>query len=313
MSEEQAMPMSEPTAGASAARGPSGRTTVDVVIPVYNEERDVARSVATLRQFLRDLSPDWSWRIVVADNASTDGTLAIAKELAERWPTEVGYVHLDQKGRGRALRRAWMESPADICCYMDVDLSTGLDALPALVAALRGGYDVAIGSRLLPESRVVRGPKREFISRTYNLMIQLSHGARFRDAQCGFKGMTRRAIERLMPLAEDQAWFLDTELLLLAERKGYPIKEIPVTWTDDPDSRVKIAKTAWEDIKGLWRLKWHMPPGGEAERASVAVEAGATPRRQISPWVAVIGASAAILGWAFLRGGRGRRGGGGLL
>jgi glycosyltransferase involved in cell wall biosynthesis len=312
MSEEQMVPAAEPTP-ATSGEAPKA-TTVDIVIPVYNEEKDLARSIATLSQFLVGLSADWSWRIVVADNAATDATLVIAQELATRWPDQVGYIHLDQKGRGRALRRAWSESRADICCYMDVDLSTGLDALPALVAALRGGYDVAIGSRLLPESRVVRGLKREFISRTYNQMIRLSHGVSFHDAQCGFKGVTRRAIEQLLPLAQDQAWFLDTELLLLAEAKGYRIKEIPVTWTDDPDSRVKIAKTAWEDIKGLWRLKWHMPPGGEIERAPDAGLNGAVaPRAGLSPWVAVVGAVAAVVGWLFLRGRRGGRGGGGLL
>lgn len=240
----------------SAGGGPPA---VDLVIPVYNEERDLAQSVAALRQRLLDDKPGWKWRIVVADNASTDGTLDIARELAERWPGQVGFVHLDQKGRGRALRRAWTESDADIVCYMDVDLSTDLSALAPLVESLRGGYDVAIGSRLLPESRTTRGLKRDLISRAYNLIIQVTHGVSFRDAQCGFKGVTRRVVNEIVPLVQDPAWFFDTELLLIADRKGYKIKELPVTWTDDPDSRVKIGKTAWEDLKGLWRLKWHFP------------------------------------------------------
>jgi peptidyl-dipeptidase A len=246
---------SDTDASADAAQ----RTSVEIVIPVYNEESDLERSVSTLRDYLHGLAPAWTWRITVADNASTDGTLAIAKELAARWPDEVGYVHLDQKGRGRALRRAWTESPADIVTYMDVDLSTDLSALPKLIDALQSGADVAIGSRLMRGSKVTRGLKREVISRIYNLIIQVSHGTGFRDAQCGFKGVTRRVVRELLPLAKDQAFFLDTELLLIAEGKGYRIAEIPVTWTDDPDSRVRIFRTAWEDLKGLWRLKTSFP------------------------------------------------------
>ena len=285
---------------AAGANGGRRRTTVDVVIPVYNEEKDLGRSVATLRQYLLDLSPDWSWRIVVADNASTDHTLAIARELAERWPDQVSYVHLDQKGRGRALRRAWTESAADVVCYMDVDLSTDLAALPPLVEALRDGYDVAIGSRLLRESRVTRGLKRELISRTYNLIVRASHGVHFRDAQCGFKGVTRRVVEEIVPLVQDQAWFFDTELLIIAERKGYRIKELPVAWTDDPDSRVRIARTAWEDLKGLWRLKWHFP----GEETSSAKRPGLLPSPLLAPVVVAVGAVLALIGWLARRGRR---------
>ncbi len=245
--------------GATDEPDTQARTSVEIVIPVYNEEHDLERNVTTLRDYLHGLDPAWTWRITVADNASTDGTLAIARELAARWPDEVGYVHLEQKGRGRALRRAWSESAADVVTYMDVDLSTELSALPKLIDALQSGADIAIGSRLMPGSKTTRGLKREVISRIYNLIIRVSHDTGFHDAQCGFKGLTRRAVRELLPLAQDQAFFLDTELLLIAEGKGYRIAEIPVTWTDDPDSRVRIFRTAWEDLKGLWRLKWHFP------------------------------------------------------
>lgn len=232
------------------------RVRVDVVMPVYNEESDLEPSVTRLQQFLLD-NVDYDWRIVVADNASSDGTLEIAKGLAERFPGQVTYVHLDQKGRGRALRRAWTESDADIVSYMDVDLSTDLGALRPLIDSLIDSeYDIAIGSRLKKGAQVQRGPKREFISRTYNLIIRLMFRNQFSDAQCGFKAATRRAVREIVPLIQDQAWFFDSELLLLAERMGLRIYEVPVTWADDPDSRVRIASTAWEDLKGLVRVRF---------------------------------------------------------
>jgi glycosyltransferase involved in cell wall biosynthesis len=227
-----------------------------VVIPVYNEQDDLEPSILKLRQFLLH-NVEYDWRVVIADNASQDRTLEIAKELAERYPGQVTFVHLDQKGRGRALRKAWTESDADIVSYMDVDLSTDLNAFPPLADSLIDSeYDVAIGSRLKRGAQVERGLKREIISRTYNLMIKLMFWNHFSDAQCGFKAVTRRVVREIVPLIKDQAWFFDSELLLLAERMGYRIFEVPVTWTDDPDSRVKIASTAWEDIKGLFRVRF---------------------------------------------------------
>ena len=232
------------------------RVRLDAVIPVYNEERDLERSVNKLRQFLLD-HVNYDWRIVVADNASRDRTLEISQQLSKQYPGQVTYVHLDQKGRGRALRRAWTESDADIVSYMDVDLSTDLSAFSPLIDSLiNSEYDVAIGSRLKKGSQVTRGLKREFISRTYNLIIKLMFWHHFSDAQCGFKAVTRRAVRDIVPLIRDQAWFFDSELLLLAERMGYKVYEVPVKWADDPDSRVKIASTAWEDIKGLFRVRF---------------------------------------------------------
>jgi len=228
--------------------------SVDVVIPVYNEEIVLARSVAILRDFLaKNLS--CRWRIVIADNGSVDGTLAVARELDQQYP-DVGYVQLEQKGRGRALRKAWLESDADVVAYMDVDLSTKLDAFPELLHALEEGYDIAIGSRLMKGSNVKRGLKREVTSRGYNLLIKAMFCSSFSDAQCGFKAVKRDAVQVLVPLIKDQAWFFDTELLLLAGMKGYRIKDVPVEWVEDEDTRVHIASTAWEDVKGLLRVRF---------------------------------------------------------
>ena len=233
---------------------PPGRgRLVEIVVPVHNEEHVLARSVHRLHGYLAETFP-YPFRITIADNASTDTTWRVASALAAELPG-VRAVHLDQKGRGRALRHVWGHSDADVVSYMDVDLSTGLDAFLPLVAPLLSGHsDLAIGSRLHRGSAVVRGPKREFISRSYNLMLRTTLAARFSDAQCGFKAGRTDVVQALLGSVEDQTWFFDTELLLLAERSGLRIHEVPVDWIDDPDSRVDIVRTVKDDLKGMWRV-----------------------------------------------------------
>jgi len=223
------------------------------VIPVYNEEADLESCVLRLHAYLHASFP-YRFRITIADNASTDATLAIARRLAQEYP-EVDAVHLEQKGRGRALRQVWSASDATVLAYMDVDLSTDLAALLPLVAPLLSGHsELAIGSRLARGSRVVRGPKRELISRCYNLILRGTLAAGFSDAQCGFKAIRGDVAARLLPLVEDTGWFFDTELLVLAERAGMRIHEVPVDWVDDPDSRVDIVATALADLRGVVRV-----------------------------------------------------------
>ena len=232
----------------------SARPVLDVVIPVHNEEQALPACVRRLAAHLHATFP-YPFRITVADNASTDRTWAVALGLAAAMP-EVAAVHLDRKGRGRALKAVWSASDAPILAYMDVDLSTDLDALWPLVAPLMSGHsDVAIGSRLARGARVVRGAKREVISRAYNLILRAVLGARFSDAQCGFKAIRADVAVELLPLVEDPTWFFDTELLVLAERSGLRIHEVPVDWYDDPDSRVAIVQTALDDLRGVRRVR----------------------------------------------------------
>lgn len=226
---------------------------VEVVIPVYNEEAGLPESVGRLYAYLAASFP-LTWRITIADNASTDRTWAVAQQLVNSLPN-VQAVHLDGKGRGRALSQVWSGSDATVVVYMDVDLSTDLQALLPLVAPLLSGHsDIAIGSRLTRSARVVRDPKRELISWGYNLLVRTTMRARFSDAQCGFKAMRAECARRLLPLVQDTGWFFDTELLLLAERAGLRIAEVPVDWTDDPDSRVDLVSTAMANLKGLVRM-----------------------------------------------------------
>jgi len=229
------------------------RIDVELVVPVHDEERVLQESIWRLHRYL-SLHLPMEWRITIVDNASTDRTLEIAEGLAGSL-SDVRVLHLDEKGRGRALKAAWSGSGAQVLAYLDVDLSTDLAGLAPLVAPLLSGHsDVAIGTRLTRTSRVVRGTKRELISRSYNGILRTVLSTSFTDAQCGFKAITREAATRLLPLVQDGSWFFDTELLVLAERSGLRIHEVPVDWTDDPDSRVDIRRTAVEDLKGIWRL-----------------------------------------------------------
>jgi putative flippase GtrA len=252
--------------------GRGARPTVEVVIPVHDEERDLGPSVRRLHAFLAGSFP-FGFRITIADNASTDGTWLLARRLA-RELDHVRAMRLAAKGRGRALRTAWGASDAAVLAYMDVDLSTGLEALLPLVAPLVSGHsDLAIGTRLRRGARVVRGPRRELISRCYNLLLHATLGTRFSDAQCGFKAIRADAARALLPLVRDGEWFFDTELLVLAERAGLRIHEVPVDWVDDPDSRVDLVATALADLRGVARLAAGLA-GGKIPVAALRAQLG---------------------------------------
>ena len=226
---------------------------VDVVIPVYNEASALEANVRRLHDYLEHEFP-FGCRITIADNASDDGTWQIAQRLTGEL-SGVRAIHLDAKGRGRALRAAWSASDAEVVAYMDADLSTNLDALLPLVAPLLSRHsDIAIGTRLDRAARVTRGVKRELISRCYNGILHVALRAHFSDAQCGFKAIRSDRVRELLPLVEDDGWFFDSELLVLAQRAGLRIHEVPVDWVDDPDSRVDLVSTAVGDLRGVWRL-----------------------------------------------------------
>lgn len=237
---------------------------VDVVVPVYNEENALPRSIPELRAFLRGDAFPYEWRIVIADNASVDETPAVSRKLTEEYPGEVACVRIERKGRGYALKKTWGESTADIMSYMDVDLSTGLEAFPPLIKAIaEDGYGVATGSRLARKAQIERSLKRTVLSRGYNLIIKAMVQTRFTDAQCGFKAISQEVAQRVLPLVQDNNWFFDTELLVIAEKMGYRIKDIPVRWVEDPDTRVKIGATVSEDLRGLWRIRRERPWRGK--------------------------------------------------
>ncbi len=268
---------------AATSDAPEVAPVIDIVIPVYNEETDLEPCIRRLYAHLASGLP-YPFQITVADNASTDTTLEVADRLAAEFPS-VRVVHMPEKGRGRALRAVWSTSDAAVLAYMDVDLSTDLAAVLPLIAPLVSGHsDLAIGTRLHRGSRVIRGAKREFISRSYNLMLRHTLSTRFTDAQCGFKAIRREVATHLLPLVEDNEWFFDTELLVLAERSGLRIHEVPVDWIDDLDSRVHIVNTAKADMRGIARLV-HAFATGKLPVNEIRAQLGRAPLEPATPGV----------------------------
>ena len=227
---------------------------IDIVIPCLNEEKILESSINILRKFLKKNMCQYECDITIADNGSTDNTFEIAKNLSRKY-SDVRVIKLKKRGRGRALKKAWSMSNSDILSYMDVDLSTELNAFPPMINAISNGYHVGTGTRLAKESKTKRVFKREFISRTYNILIKLILWTKYSDAQCGFKAIDKHTFQKLLPNLKDNEWFFDTELLTIAEKRGLKIYEIPVTWIEDMDSRVNIIDTAYKYIRDIIKLK----------------------------------------------------------
>ncbi len=234
--------------------------SVEITVPVYNEEKELAKHIQILSDFCEENLKNYSWNITIADNASSDNTPVIAATLAKKNPRVI-FFRLEEKGRGRAIKRVWSMSQADYSVYMDLDLSTDLVHLPKILEALKNGYDIAIGSRLAKGARVEgRTMLREVISRVLNFFfIQFFFHTHFTDAQCGFKGVTKSVVEELIPKIEENDWFFDGELLIVAEKSGYKIYEEPVHWIDNPGSTVRLVSTIWGDVKVITRLYRTMP------------------------------------------------------
>jgi len=229
---------------------------LNITLPVYNEEKCLESSVIELLDFLQENKFPYLFEIVIADNASLDNTPKIGIELQNKFP-EVKYFRLNEKGRGRALKQVWKDSNCDIVSYMDIDLSTDLDHFIELIDNIViSGADLSIGCRLGSTSKVInRSPKREFLSRSYNFLLRTIFWYNIKDTQCGFKAIKRETFMELLPHLKNNNWFLDTEMILWANKYHKKISQVNVKWTDDPDTRVKVIKTVTEDLKGIARVK----------------------------------------------------------
>lgn len=231
------------------------KKTVEITIPVYNEQQELKKNITHLAKFCEKNLNEYNWHITIADNASTDTTPTIASALSKQ-NQHMHLFRLEQKGRGRAIKVVWSQSNADYYVYMDLDLSTDLLHLPKILNALEKGNDIAIGSRLKKGARVEgRTVIREITSRALNFFfIQLFFHTHFTDAQCGFKAVTKRVVLDLLPRIEDNGWFFDGELLIIGEKMGYKIYEEPVHWIDNPGSTVQLLSTITGDVKTMIRL-----------------------------------------------------------
>ena len=231
----------------------AGLKTINLTLPVFNEARILEKSVADILSCLRSF--DLAFEICIVDNGSVDETLELAKRLASAY-SQLSVKSFLKPGRGRAIKTSWLSSDAEIRCYMDIDLSTELSCLADLLSPLiTEEADISIGSRHLSNSAVVRSLKRELISRINVSATNFLTGLALTDFQCGFKACSRNAVEKLLPITQDNDWFFDTELLVYASYYGFRIHQEPVRWKEDPDSRVKIISTAIHNLRGLFRIR----------------------------------------------------------
>jgi len=212
-----------------------------------------------LHEFLTINLSHYNWNIVIVDNASIDKSADIGKKLARKY-AQMSFVHMNKRGRGRAVRSAWLASNADIIGYTDVDLSTDLSSLLPMLQKIQKNCDIVIASRLLPDSNVAnRTFLREVISRVYNVLLKIAFHTSFSDAQCGFKLITQKAFRKLSPLVRNNEWFFDTELLIIAEKIDMHVCEEAVNWRDNPGSTVRVLPTIFEDLRGVARLFVYKP------------------------------------------------------
>jgi glycosyltransferase involved in cell wall biosynthesis len=228
-----------------------------IVIPVLNEEKILKENVLKIFNFCQK-NLTINWQIVIVDNRSTDQTVVIAKDLGRRYQ-QIEYLYVDKVGKGVAIRTGWQKYSADIYCFMDADLATDLSALVTLISSFKEGYDMVIGSRFLAQSQVSRSLIRKMFSFGYHLVARILLNLKIKDLPCGFKAINSRIKENVLPKVKDEAWFFDSELVIVAEKQGYRIKEIPIIWQEPRkgrgESRVKTLSLSLAYFKQLLALK----------------------------------------------------------
>jgi len=232
---------------------------VVLVVPVYNEESLLEDSIVQLYEFFKK-NVKYDWKIVIADNASIDKTREISERLSKKFK-RVELVYVDKKGRGIALRTAWQNYSADAYGYCDADLATDLSFISDLFKEIiEEKNNLTIGNRYLKSSNAERNPDRLFYSKIFNLIVRLLFKSKITDFQCGFKAIDRKTLEKVVPLIEDDHWFFDSELLILAERENYSIKQIPITWKEmrKKHSRVKVIKDSVYFLSKIILLRYKL-------------------------------------------------------
>lgn len=230
-----------------------------ITLPAYNEEAIIKKSIMALRDFCEKNLQNYDWKIVIADNNSTDGTAGIAKKLEKESAGRIIYKFIAQKGKGLAIRESWESFESDIYVFMDADLATDLSALPTLLKELKNSNDLVIGSRFAKGSSAKRPFVRKITSKVFSLITRLVFGLKIKDYPCGFKGANKNVIKNVLPEVKNDQFFFDTELVIRSVKKGLKIKEIPVIWQDrdrnKSKSRVSILKVTKEYLRELLKLK----------------------------------------------------------
>ena len=229
---------------------------INIIIPLYNEGKIIAKTIETLIHFLAQSGFPYEYVITLANNASTDNSLMVCEELTRKF-RQVRILDLTGKGKGRAIRAAWTTAEAEILTFMDADLSSDLSFFRSLIdAVVVEGYDLATGNRLGKNSKIInRRFLRSVASRLYNIFIRVLFKTSISDHQCGFKAMSKQAFFSVAPLLEDNAWFFDTELIVMARQQGLKIKPIDIMWSDNTDSKVTLGRTSYEMFRAAWKLK----------------------------------------------------------
>jgi glycosyltransferase involved in cell wall biosynthesis len=227
---------------------------VSVIIPVYNEKGRLKRAVDVTAARLSELA--YPFEILIAEDGSNDGTY----ELASKMVSENSYIHLlhsdRRQGRGNALSRAIKAAKGDVVCYIDADLATDMGYLSVIInEVISGGYDFAMGSRLMPQSDTKRSPTRSIASKTYNWMVRTFLGSKLFDHQCGFKAFRRDPVIKLLDQVKDGHWFWDTELLVRGQYEGLKMKEIPVRWHASDSTKVELKKDIYDMGLQILRLR----------------------------------------------------------
>ncbi len=236
------------------------KKNVLIVIPTYNEERIIKQNIDQLFDFCENNLQKYKWRIIVADNGSTDRTIKIVKEQKQKY-SNLEYFHLSQLGKGLAIKKAWQDYIADVNIFMDADLATELKFTPTLIKGIaEEKYDLIIGSRYHKQSKCKRPLMRSVCSKSYNFILKMLFNIKLTDTHCGFKALSKPAVQKIIPKIKNNGLFFDTELLILARHYNLNIKEIPVNWTEEKGrkTKVKILRTALDYLKEIVKLKYRL-------------------------------------------------------
>ncbi|MGQ9778956.1 MAG: dolichyl-phosphate beta-glucosyltransferase [Bacillota bacterium] len=231
-----------------------GEPFLSLVIPAYNEEERLPKTLDRIIAYFADRE---DYEIVVVDDGSTDNTLALARAYAARYPQIRVVTNGTNRGKGYSVRHGLLVARGRIRLFSDSDLSTPIEETPKLLARLKEGYDLAIGSRYSPDANLVRPQPfyRRILRLGFNLLVRLITGLKYHDTQCGFKALTKESAELIAPRLSIAGFGFDPELLWIAERFGLRVAEVGVTWVDDRRSKVRPLRDAWRMFLDLIRIR----------------------------------------------------------